>query len=82
MIYYSTEDQQNEHLRRIHTFQASSDNIEKNNLIKKGTLPTFDIFLSEGYQEFIDEDTGEIVTMWVEDPDPEEEKRKRIYYKT
>lgn len=94
----TTEDQQNERLRKIHTFQASFDDfiaymnqhiedtksgklpqkakVEKNNLVKEGTLPTFDEFLSEGYQEFIDEDTGEIVTMWVEDPSPEEEKKK------
>lgn len=28
------------------------------------------------WQEFVDEDTGEIVTMWVKDPDPELEKLK------
>lgn len=94
----TTEDQQNERLRKIHTFQASFDDfvsyvnqriedtksgklpqkakVEKNNLVKEGTLPMFDEFISEGYQEFIDDETGEIVTMWVEDPDPEEEKKK------
>lgn len=36
------------------------------------------LFLLEGgqYKEFVDEDTGEIVKIWVEDPNPEEEKRK------
>ena len=28
------------------------------------------------YEDFVDEDTGEIVTLWVEDPDPELEKLK------
>lgn len=28
------------------------------------------------YEEFVDEETGEIVTMWVKDPDPELEKLK------
>lgn len=28
------------------------------------------------YQEFVDEDTGEIVSLWVPDPDPEELKKQ------
>ena len=28
------------------------------------------------YEDFVDEDTGEIVTLWVADPDPEEEAKK------
>ena len=28
------------------------------------------------YEDFVDEDTGEIVTLWVADPDPEEEAQK------
>ena len=28
------------------------------------------------YEDFVDEDTGEIVTLWVDDPDPELEKLK------
>lgn len=28
------------------------------------------------YEDFVDEDTGEIVTIWVADPDPEEEAQK------
>ena len=28
------------------------------------------------YEDFVDEDTGEIVTLWVADPDPEEEVKK------
>ena len=26
------------------------------------------------YEDFVDEDTGEIVTLWVADPDPEEDR--------
>ena len=34
------------------------------------------------YEDFVDEDTGEIVTLWVPDPDPELEKKKwEIYQK-
>ena len=34
------------------------------------------------YEDFVDEETGEIVTMWVKDPDPEIEKLKwEAYYK-
>ena len=28
------------------------------------------------YEDFVDEDTGKIVTLWVADPDPEEEAKK------
>lgn len=28
------------------------------------------------YEDFVDEETGEIVTLWVADPDPEEEAQK------
>ena len=28
------------------------------------------------YEKFVDEDTGEIVTLWVADPDPKEEAKK------
>ena len=28
------------------------------------------------YEDFVDEDTGEIVTLWIADPDPEEEANK------
>lgn len=36
------------------------------------------LFLLEGgqYKEFVDEDTGEVIKIWVEDPDPEELERK------
>jgi chromosome segregation ATPase len=41
-------------------------------------------FIAEGgqYKEFVDEDTGEIVKIWVEDPDPEELSRKLDMAKT
>lgn len=41
-------------------------------------------FITEGgqYKEFVDEDTGEIVKIWVEDPDPEELARKLDMAKT
>lgn len=37
-----------------------------------------DFLLNEAghYEDYVDEDTGEIVTIWVEDPDPEELARK------
>ena len=83
----TTEDEQNERLRKIHTFQASFDDFvsyvnqrikdtKKDNIMTEGTLTSFANFVNEKYQEFIDPDTCEIVTLWVDDPDPEEEKRK------
>ena len=47
-------------------------------------MKSLDIYLKETaedgknghYQEFVDEDTGEIVSLWVPDPDPEELKKQ------
>ena len=83
----TTEDEQNERLRKIHTFQASFDDFvsyvnqrikdtKQDNVMAESTLFSFAEFVNEKYQEFIDPDTCEIVTLWVDDPDPEEEKKK------